>query len=267
MKITANTKISEIISNFPEAVAYLVSEYQFHCVNCFISGYETLVEGAKVHGIVGVDFDQMLEELNKITADQQSTQSKQPQTNIRKLTIVSIAGLLIKGPGSVDNLSVMEAINKKHGLLPAQYIEAFNTLLPLYLRGELKQQDFWEMINEKHNTTIDSNVNWFGNSFRPSLEGKAKDWLQTLKPKRVVGILCLGYERANIVEGLIAQLDLFDRIYRSDLIHSSKDEYRFWQQILAFEGTSAQQTILYSQQKIERTLATKLGIGIGIPLL
>ena len=65
-KITGDIKISDLVEQFPTAVNYLVTEYQFHCVNCFVSDYETLEEGAKVHGIEGEDFVALLEELNEI---------------------------------------------------------------------------------------------------------------------------------------------------------------------------------------------------------
>lgn len=60
--------ISELIEAYPELIIYLVEEYGFYCVSCFISGWEKLEDGAKAHGIVGADFEEMLLSLNKIAS-------------------------------------------------------------------------------------------------------------------------------------------------------------------------------------------------------
>jgi hybrid cluster-associated redox disulfide protein len=62
--ITPQTPISDIIDIYPEVVDYLVAEYDFHCMNCFLAEYETLEAGAATHGIVDEDFEEMLFEIN-----------------------------------------------------------------------------------------------------------------------------------------------------------------------------------------------------------
>lgn len=66
--IQGDTLIAEMVEQYPQVVGYLVSEYGFHCVSCFISGFEVLEDGARVHGIEGEDFEVMLEAINKIAA-------------------------------------------------------------------------------------------------------------------------------------------------------------------------------------------------------
>jgi hybrid cluster-associated redox disulfide protein len=64
--ITGEIMISDMVENYPQVVDFLVIEYGFHCVSCFVSSFECLEDGARVHGIVGEDFDELLENANKI---------------------------------------------------------------------------------------------------------------------------------------------------------------------------------------------------------
>jgi hybrid cluster-associated redox disulfide protein len=66
--ITGSILIADLVESYPEVVGYLVEEYGFHCVNCFISGFEVLEDGARVHGIEGDDFAEMLDNVNKLVA-------------------------------------------------------------------------------------------------------------------------------------------------------------------------------------------------------
>jgi hybrid cluster-associated redox disulfide protein len=65
-KVTADMMIADLVENYPQAVDYLIVEYGFHCVSCFISSFETLEQGAKVHGIIDADFVEMLDNVNKL---------------------------------------------------------------------------------------------------------------------------------------------------------------------------------------------------------
>lgn len=62
--ITAQTPIQEIIDIYPEVVDFLIEEYEFHCMNCFLADFETLEAGAANHGIIEEDFEEMLFEIN-----------------------------------------------------------------------------------------------------------------------------------------------------------------------------------------------------------
>lgn len=65
-KITADMLIAEIVECYPEVVDYLIDEYEFHCINCVLAGFETLEEGAQVHGIIGKEFKKLLNKLNSL---------------------------------------------------------------------------------------------------------------------------------------------------------------------------------------------------------
>lgn len=69
--------ISELALKYPEVVDFLIYEYGFHCIGCFVSEFESLEEGASVHGIVGEDFDNMMKQIEDIInkKDQKSDSS------------------------------------------------------------------------------------------------------------------------------------------------------------------------------------------------
>lgn len=70
-KISTDILISELSNQYPEVVNFLIYEYGFHCVGCFISEFETLEEGAQVHGIIGEDFVEMMDRIERIIAGEE----------------------------------------------------------------------------------------------------------------------------------------------------------------------------------------------------
>ena len=61
MEINKNTKIGELLENYPEKAEILLSA-GMHCLGCPASQSETLEEACGVHGI---DVEELLEELKK----------------------------------------------------------------------------------------------------------------------------------------------------------------------------------------------------------
>lgn len=61
-EITRTTPIGELVVNYPSAVEVLYN-HGFHCIGCGLSAYETLEEGARVHGYSDKDIDEMVLEL------------------------------------------------------------------------------------------------------------------------------------------------------------------------------------------------------------
>jgi hybrid cluster-associated redox disulfide protein len=55
--------IAEIMEKSPKAVE-LLSLYGLHCATCFASNFDTLKEGATVHGIDDQELEEMIEEIN-----------------------------------------------------------------------------------------------------------------------------------------------------------------------------------------------------------
>ena len=61
MKITKDMKIEEVLKKYPQT-REVFEEYGFHCLDCMAARFETIEEGAVVHGI---DVDKFLKDINK----------------------------------------------------------------------------------------------------------------------------------------------------------------------------------------------------------
>jgi hybrid cluster-associated redox disulfide protein len=61
-KITRATPIGELVMNHPVAAAVLL-EHGFHCIGCSLSAYETLEQGAAVHGMDDAQIDALVKKL------------------------------------------------------------------------------------------------------------------------------------------------------------------------------------------------------------
>jgi len=64
LKITKDMMIMEMLEKFPETLE-VVFEYGIHCAGCGMSEYETIEQGAAVHGI---DPDELLADLNELVS-------------------------------------------------------------------------------------------------------------------------------------------------------------------------------------------------------
>lgn len=64
-KITKQMKIEEVIKKHPETLN-VFAKYGFHCVGCAAASFESIEDGAKVHGITS---EEIVEELNKAIHD------------------------------------------------------------------------------------------------------------------------------------------------------------------------------------------------------
>ena len=60
-KIIKEMKIDEVLKNYPETLSVFV-KYGFHCIGCAAANFETLEQGAMIHGITT---EELIEELNK----------------------------------------------------------------------------------------------------------------------------------------------------------------------------------------------------------
>lgn len=65
-RIDPEIGINKLIEEYPQLVEILNDEYGFHCVNCIFSEFDTLKEGAAIHGIEGNDFEEMIVKLEEI---------------------------------------------------------------------------------------------------------------------------------------------------------------------------------------------------------
>lgn len=74
--VTPDILISDLAEKSPEAALFLATEYGFHCVNCFASQFDTLEGGARIHGIMDEDFEEMMRLVQEIIDEEQKSTKK-----------------------------------------------------------------------------------------------------------------------------------------------------------------------------------------------
>jgi|GEM_PF-771346 len=57
--------IGDVVNKYPETVEIMLAR-GFHCIGCHVSPFETIEQGASVHGISDKELDKMLGEMNKV---------------------------------------------------------------------------------------------------------------------------------------------------------------------------------------------------------
>ena len=76
MKINKNSRINEILSNYPEAKRFF-NDREMACGTCFAVNFDTLEKGALMHGLeVNVLIDQLNSFLKTLPTPIASLQSK-----------------------------------------------------------------------------------------------------------------------------------------------------------------------------------------------
>ncbi len=66
VNIDPDILIMELAESYPQVVDFMINEYEFHCIGCIMSGFESLRQGAQAHGIIGSDFDEMMARIDAL---------------------------------------------------------------------------------------------------------------------------------------------------------------------------------------------------------
>ncbi|MBI4091536.1 DUF1858 domain-containing protein [candidate division WWE3 bacterium] len=64
-KITKHDNLGELVERYPQLVEVLL-DFGLHCAGCFANSFDTLEMGAKVHGMVDSEIDEMVGRLNEV---------------------------------------------------------------------------------------------------------------------------------------------------------------------------------------------------------
>lgn len=80
IKVDPDIVISDLIEAYPEVAEFLIMEYAIHCVGCFANQFDTLRNGASIHGIDGEYFDEMMvginDKVNEVYGQEQTKKTK-----------------------------------------------------------------------------------------------------------------------------------------------------------------------------------------------
>ncbi len=72
MTITKDDKIEDVVERYPETMMVFM-KHGLHCVGCHVSAFESIEEGAMVHGI---NVDALVDDLNRVVSSRKSEGAK-----------------------------------------------------------------------------------------------------------------------------------------------------------------------------------------------
>lgn len=65
-KITKKINLGVLVQQYPEIGKVLAEEYGLHCVGCMAASFDSLEQGAKIHGYDDKEIGEMVERLNEL---------------------------------------------------------------------------------------------------------------------------------------------------------------------------------------------------------
>ncbi|OGC45279.1 hypothetical protein A2V49_01640 [candidate division WWE3 bacterium RBG_19FT_COMBO_34_6] len=65
IKITKDMNLADVLFKYPKS-AEIFMDYGLHCVGCIASSFDTIEAGAKVHGLLDKDIDEMVTRVNEV---------------------------------------------------------------------------------------------------------------------------------------------------------------------------------------------------------
>jgi len=66
MKITKQTNLGELVQTYPQLAQILIEDYGLHCAGCFAASFDSIEQGAIMHGMSDKQIDKMVQRLNEI---------------------------------------------------------------------------------------------------------------------------------------------------------------------------------------------------------
>lgn len=70
-KITEKTPINSLLEKNPE-IAEILMAYGLQCINCHFSDFDTLEDGAMMHGMPDEEIELMIKDVNKLLKKENS---------------------------------------------------------------------------------------------------------------------------------------------------------------------------------------------------
>ena len=63
--VSRDANIADLVFKYPQ-VADVLLAFGLHCVGCFANAFDTVEQGAKIHGMDEEEIDEIMEEINKV---------------------------------------------------------------------------------------------------------------------------------------------------------------------------------------------------------
>lgn len=65
IEVNGSSNIAEVVFTYPEA-AEVMQAFGLHCTTCFASQFDTISDGAKLHGMHDDEIQEMIDEINQV---------------------------------------------------------------------------------------------------------------------------------------------------------------------------------------------------------
>lgn len=140
--------------------------------------------------------------------------------------------------------------------------ETLRGLLPpdmaLLSSGEIGSEEFWRRFEAR--TGIRSEKNWWAECFKPTRDEPTFDVVRELAQgaRTVCGTNTIDCHHA--INRRLCMYEPFHAVYASHLIHRSKPDPCFWQEILRSEGAAAERTFFTDDSEANVEAALALGM-------
>lgn len=79
-KVTKDMLLADVIQLYPHS-AEIMLEYGLHCVGCFANQFDTVEQGALIHGIGEEDIEEMINRINDAIKSQKTNDDDQINSN------------------------------------------------------------------------------------------------------------------------------------------------------------------------------------------
>lgn len=69
IEITKESNLGAIVNTWPDAAGIML-EYGLHCAGCFANQFDTVEQGAMIHGMSEEEITEMIARLNQLVTEQ-----------------------------------------------------------------------------------------------------------------------------------------------------------------------------------------------------
>ncbi len=70
IKVTKDTLVGDLLQSYPQSVE-IMANYGFHCINCNFNAFDSIENGAKIHGLTEAQINSLVSELNSMNSEEQ----------------------------------------------------------------------------------------------------------------------------------------------------------------------------------------------------
>jgi FMN phosphatase YigB (HAD superfamily) len=168
------------------------------------------------------------------------------------LYIFDEGGVLIR------NHMVLGAVAAALGMEPEELRTLLLPDMMLLSSGEIDSREFWRRFEAR--TGIRAERNWWDECFKPTKDEET--FAVVLELAGVARTVCgtNTIDCHHVINQNLGMYEPFHAIYASHIIHRSKPDPRFWQEILRSEGIAAERCFFTDDSKANVEAAATLGM-------